>query len=325
MRAVLCRGWGDPSVLAIEEIEGEALGAGQVRVAVRAAGINFADNLMVAGGYQFKPPFPFSPGFEASGVVTEVCEGARDLTVGDRVMIALPNGGFAEEVVAPATSVFRLPEGMDFSSAAAFPVAYGTVSLALVHRALLRGGQTLLVHGAAGNVGRAAVEAGKHLGATVLATVGSTRSLEIARGRGADHVIRYDQEDVRDMVLELTDGEGAHVILDPVGGDLFDASLRCVAWEGTMLVIGFAAGRIPQAPAWRLLLKSCAVIGVDWGGYLRREPETVRSATEEALRWYAEGALDPTPSHAFPLEEAARALDAQAAGELPGKAILTTG
>ena len=325
MRAVLCRGWGEPSVLAVEEIEGEALGVGQVRISVRAAGINFADNLMVAGGYQFKPPFPFSPGFEASGVVTEVDGGVRDPAVGDGVMVALPHGGFAEEVVAPETSVLRLPEGMDFSSAAAFPVAYGTVHLALVHRARLQPGQTLLVHGAGGNVGRAAVEVGKHLGATVVATVGSTRSLEIARGHGADHVVRYDGEDVRDRVLELTGGEGAHVVFDPVGGDLFDASLRCVAWEGTMLVIGFAAGRIPQAPAWRLLLKSCAVIGVDWGGYLRREPETVRSATEEALRWYAEGALDPTPSHAFPLEEAARALDAQAARELPGKAVLTTG
>lgn len=323
LRAVLCRGWGDPPVLAVEEVEGKAPGMGEVRVSVRAAGINFADNLMVAGRYQFKPPFPFSPGFEASGVVAEVGEGVRGLTAGDRVMVALPHGGFAEEIVAPATSVFELPEGMDFHAAAAFPVAYGTVHLALVHRARLQRGQTLLVHGAGGNVGRAAVEVGKHLGATVLATTGSAPSLEVARGRGADHLIRYDREDVRDRVLELTDGDGADVVFDPVGGNLFDTSLRCVAWEGTILVIGFAAGRIPEAPAWRLLLKSCAVIGVDWGGYLRREPETVRSATQDALRWYAEGALDPTPAHAFRLEETAKALEAQAARELRGKAVLT--
>ena len=322
MRAVLCREWGDPSSLTVEEVEGKAPAAGEVRVSVRAAGINFADNLMVAGRYQFKPPFPFSPGFEASGVVAEVGEGVRGLTSGDRVMVALGHGGFAEEVVAPAANVVMLPEGMDFRSAAAFPVAYGTVHLALTHRARLQRGQVLLVHGAGGNVGRAAVEVGKHLGATVLATTGSDRGLEVARGRGADHLIRYDREDVRDRVLEITDGEGANVVFDPVGGGVFDASLRCVAWEGTVLVIGFAAGRIPEAPAWRLLLKSCAVIGVDWGGYLRREPETVRTATQEALRWYTEGALDPTPSNTFPLEEAAKALEAQAARGLRGKAVL---
>ncbi len=325
VRAMLCREWGGPSVLVAEEVTETSPGPGEVRVSVRAAGVNFADNLMVAGRYQFKPPFPFSPGFEASGVVAEVGEGVRGLATGDGVMVALPHGGYTEEVVAPATSVFALPEGMDFSSAAAFPVAYGTVHLALVHRARLQRGQTLLVHGAGGNVGRAAVEVGKHLGATVLATTGSDRSLEAARARGADHPIRYDREDVRDRVMEITGGEGADVVLDPVGGDLFDASLRCVAWEGKVLIIGFAAGRIPEAPAWRLLLKSSDVIGVDWGGYLRREPETVRSATEEALRWYAEGALDPTVAHAFPLEEAARVLEAQAARELRGKAVLTTG
>ncbi|WP_166397889.1 zinc-binding dehydrogenase [Rubrobacter marinus] len=163
-------------------------------------------------------------------MVAGIGEGVRDVTVGDGVMVALPHGGFAEEVVAPATSVFRLPEGMDFRTAAAFPVAYGTVHLALVHRARLRRGQVLLMHGAGGNVGRAAVEVGKYLGATVLATSGSERGLEAARERGADGLIRYDREDVRDRVLEITDGGGADVVLDPVGGDLFDASLRCVAW-----------------------------------------------------------------------------------------------
>jgi NADPH2:quinone reductase len=325
VKAVLCKGWGEPSDLAVEEAEAPSPGAGAVRVSVRAAGVNFADNLMVAGKYQFKPPFPFSPGFEASGIVAEVGLGVRDFKPGDRVMAALPHGGFAEEVVCPAMNAVSIPDGMDFPSAAAFPVAYGTVHLALIHRAHLKEGQTLLVHGAAGNVGRAAVEVGKILGATVIATGGSPESLRAALRRGADHLVHYGEEDIRDSVLEITEGRGADVVFDPVGGDVFDASLRCVAWKGKILVIGFASGRIPDAPAWRILIRNCAVVGTDWGGYVRREPETVRAATAEALRWYEEGALDPRPSHEFPLEEAADILEAQAAREIVGKAVLTVG
>ena len=323
MKAVLCKGWGDPSTLVFEEVESPSLVAGEVRISVRAAGVNFADNLMIAGQYQFKPAFPFSPGFEVSGVVARVGEEVSDLEPGDRVMAALPHGGYAEEVVASATNVLPIPDGMDFPAAAAFPVAYGTAHLALVHRAGLGAGDVLLVHGAAGSVGRAAVEIGKRLGATVIATAGGEEHLELATEHGADHSIDYRREDIRDRVLEITDGEGADVVFDPVGGDAFDASLRCVAWEGVILVIGFASGRIPEAPAWRVLLRNCAVVGTDWGGYLRRDPTTVRASIAEALRWYEEGALGPRPSHTFPLERAADALEGQAARSVTGKVVLT--
>jgi NADPH:quinone reductase len=325
MRAMLCKDWGDLSTLVFEEVESPSPAAGEVRVAVRAAGVNFADNLMISGEYQFKPPFPFSPGFEVSGVVSEVGEGVDGLEPGDRVMAVLGHGGYAEEVVAPATNVLPIPEGMDFSVAAAFPLAYGTAHLALTRRARLGAGEVLLVHGGAGNVGRAAIEIGKRLGATVIATAGGPEHSEIAAAHGADHTIDYEQEDIRDRVEAFTDDRGADVIFDPVGGDAFDASLRCVAWEGTILVIGFASGRIPEAPAWRVLLRNCAVTGMDWGGYLRRDPETVRASTAEALQWYEEGVLDPRPSNTFPLEKAADALEAQTTRRSTGKVILTTG
>jgi NADPH2:quinone reductase len=325
MKAMLCKEWGEPHTLTLEEVGTPSPAAGEVRLAVRAAGVNFADNLMIAGRYQFKPPFPFSPGFEVSGVIEELGEDAGELEPGDRVMAALPHGGYAEEVVTPAANIVPIPNGMDFCSAAAFPVAYGTSHLALTHRVILQTGDVLLVHGAAGNVGRAAVEIGKRLGATVIATGGGPESLKVAAERGADHAIDYGREDIRDRVLEITGGRGADVVFDPVGGGAFDASLRCVAWEGTILVIGFASGRVPEAPAWRILIRNCSVVGLDWGGYLRREPQTVGASIAEALRWYVEGAIDPRPFHRFPLEHAAEALEAQAARQITGKVVLTTG
>ncbi len=255
----------------------------------------------------------------------EVGEGAEDLRPGDRVMTTLGHGGYAEEVVVAAARVVPVPEGMDFPSTAAFPVAYGSAHLALTHRVRLGEGEVLLVHGASGNVGRAAVEIGKRLGAAVIATGGSPESLRVAAERGADHMLDYAWEDVRDRVLEITTDRGADVVFDPVGGDAFDASLRCVVWEGMVFVVGFASRWVPEAPAWCVLLKNCAVAGVDWGGYLRREPEKVRASIAEAY-WYGEGALRPEPSRAFPLERAAEAL-ARGAGrarEISGKTVLVT-
>jgi NADPH2:quinone reductase len=273
MKAVLCKEWGDASTLAIEESEPRAPSASEVRITVCASGMNFADTLMIAGEYQFRPSFPFSPGFEVAGVIAEVGEDVEDLQTGDRVIAVLPYGGYAQEVTAPATHVvLPISEGMDFATAAAFPLAYGTAYLALVHRAHLKAGDVLVVHGGAGNVGRAAIEVGKHLNATVIATGGSEESLRVASEYGADHTIDYEQEDLRDRVEELTEGKGADVIFDPVGGDAFDASIRCVGWEGTILVIGFASGRVPETSAVRILLRNCAVVGTDWGGYLRRDP-----------------------------------------------------
>ena len=324
MKAVLCKEWGAPSTLTVEEVEITSPASGKVRITVHAAGVNFADNLMVAGHYQFKPEFPFSPGFEVSGVVAEIGEGVDDLQPGDRVMAALPHGGYAEEVVVAAENVLPIPDSMDFAAAAAFPVAYGTAHLALTHRAPLGAGDVLLVHGAAGNVGRAALAIGKRLGATVITTGGSAKSLRVATEHGAEHTIDYNQEVVRDRVQEITGGGGADVIFDPVGGDAFDASLRCVAWEGVIIVIGFASGRIPEAPAWRVLLRNCAVVGLDWGGYLRREPATVRTSTAEVLQWLGQGAFDSKPSSTFPLEWAADILDRYSARRITGKIVLTT-
>jgi NADPH2:quinone reductase len=324
MRAMLCTEWGDPSILAFEEVEPSSLSVGEVRVAVRASGVNFADVLMIAGEYQFKPPFPFSPGFEVSGVVLDMGEDVDGLEPGDRVMAALPHSGYAEEVVVPAANLLPIPDGMNFSTAA-FPVAYGTAHLALTYRTHLETGEVLLVHGAAGNVGHVAIELGKCLGATVIAMGGGPESLQVATERGADHRIDYNQEDVRDRVMEITNDRGADVIFDPVGGDAFDASLRCVAWEGTILVIGFASGRIPEAPAWRVLLRNCAVVGLDWGGYLRCEPVMVQTSMAEALRWYEEGALDPSSSHTYPLERAADPPEAQTTRRITGKVVLTSG
>lgn len=227
---MLCRGWGDPSTLAVEEVEQPVPHAGEVRVSVRAAGVNFADALMVAGRYQFKPPFPCSPGFEVSDVVAEAGAGATDFEVGDRVMAALPHGGYAEEITVPAANVVPMPEGMDFPTAAAFPVAYGTTHLALTHRARLGRGDVLLVHGAAGNVGRAAVEIGKKLGAAVIATGGGPESLAVATVRGADHTIDYVREDVRERVLEVTAGRGTDLILDPSAATR--STRPCAAWRG---------------------------------------------------------------------------------------------
>jgi NADPH2:quinone reductase len=324
MKAVLCKEWGDPSTLVFEEVGSPSPAAQEVRVEVRAVGVNFADNLMIAGQYQFKPSFPFSPGFEVSGVVAEIGEGVDDLEPDDRVVSVLQHGGYAEEVVVPAMNVLPIPDGMNFPTAAAFPVAYGTAHLALTQRVRLEADEVLLVHGGAGNVGRAAIEIGKRLGATVIATAGGQEHSEIAAEYGADYTIDYEREDIRDRVEELTDGSGADVVFDPVGGDAFDASLRCVAWEGTILVIGFASGRIPEAPAWRVLLRNCAVVGTDWGGYLRRDPATVRASTAEALRWYREGALNPQPSHTFPFERAADAMEAQTMRRIAGKVVLVT-
>lgn len=324
MRAVLCKRWGDPAVLSLERVEPTALATGDIRISVHAAGVNFADRLMVAGRYQLKPPFPFSPGFEVSGTVIETGEGVHELKPGDRVLAALLYGGYAEEVVVPATHVLPIPKEMDFPTAAALPAAYGTAQLALAHRAHLRSGDILLVYGAAGNVGKAAIEIGKRMGATVIAGAGSREHLEMAVEHGADCLIDYAQDNIRNRVLEITDGRGADVVFDPVGGDAFDAALRCVAWEGTILTIGFASGRVPKAPAWRILVRNCAVVGIDWSGYLKREPETLRTYIAEVIGGHAKGAINPQPLRLFPLARVTDALRAQAARQTTGKVVLTT-
>ncbi|MYG53793.1 MAG: NADPH:quinone oxidoreductase family protein [Rhodospirillaceae bacterium] len=325
MRAVVVREWTEPKDLAVGSLPVRDPEAGEVRIAVHAAGLNFADTLIVAGKYQEKPPFPFSPGMEAAGEIEAVGAGVSGLREGDRVMALPGHGGFAERCVTQAERVLRIPDSMSFAHAAAFPVAYGTSHLALRHRGALQPGETLLVHGAAGGVGLTAVQIGKVLGARVIGTARGAEKRAIAEANGADATIDYSEEDIRSRVLELTGGKGADVIYDPVGGDVFDASLRCIAWEGRLLVIGFAAGRIPQAPANYLLLKNAAAVGVFWVAYMKNDPPVGQRGFEELLGWYADGLLVPHISATFGLEEIRDAMAMLLARKSTGKIVITTG
>lgn len=320
MKAMLCNALGAADKLSLEERESPAVKANHVKIAVYACGVNFADTLIIQGKYQTRPPLPFSPGMEISGEVLECGEGVTGFTAGDRVMAVLSYGGYAQEVVAPADAIVALPANIDFVTAAGFPVTYGTSHLALTQRASLKPGETLLVHGAGGGVGLTAVEIGKQLGATVIATAGSQAKLQQAAKHGADYLIDYSQEDIKEKVRALG---GADVVYDPVGGDAFDASLRCINWEGRILAIGFASGRIPQVPANILLVKNCAVIGLHWGAYLQHNPELMRQSLEQLLDWCRVGKLKPFVSQTFSLAQAGEALTALLKRRTTGKLVIT--
>jgi len=323
MKALLCKEFGDPDILVMEEIEEPKVAAGTVKIQVHSVGLNFPDTLMIAGKYQFKPAFPFAPGMESAGIITEVGEGVTDIKVGDRVMSNHGVGGFAEYVVAPAEATYVIPDNMPFDQAAGFPVTYGTTYHALVDRAQIKEGEVLLVHGAAGGVGLNAVELGKVLGATVIGTVGSDEKMDIVRQYGADHVINYSTESIKDRVKELTGGKGADVIYDPVGGDAFDQSMRCINWEGRLLVIGFASGRIAELKTNLALLKGCSVMGVFWGDFARRTPERNRANFAAMLKMVEEGKINPHVSTHFPLEQGADAMKALLSRKTTGKVIIT--
>ena len=320
MKAIVCKNWGTPEGLSLETLESPRPGPGQVSIAIHACGVNFADTLLIQGQYQVKPEPPFSPGMEASGEVLECGMGVTGLQSGDRVMVVLSYGGYAEAVVAPAVAVIPLPLTMDFVTAAGFPVAYGTSHLALTHRAHLQAGENLLVHGVGGGVGLTAVEIGKVLGATVIATASNPEKLKIAAEHGADYLIDSSREDIRERVKALG---GADVVYDPVGGDAFEASLRCINWEGRILAIGFASGKVPHPPANHLLVKNCSVIGLYWGAYLQRNPELMHQSLSELLDWYVQGKLKPHVSQTFPLERAKEALVALLARRTTGKVVIT--
>lgn len=325
MKAVLCRAFGAPEALTYEDVPVAALGPGQVRIRIRACGLNFADTLMVAGQYQVKPPFPFTPGIEIAGEVTEIGEGVATLVPGTRVVSYLRGaGGFADEIVLGDELVVPIPDGMDFVTAAAFPVAYGTSHFALTHRGDLKPGETLLVLGAAGGVGLTAVEIGKHLGARVLAAAGGAAKCGIARDYGADETIDYTSESVRDRVRALTGGAGADVVYDPVGGDAFDQALRAVNWEARMLVVGFASGRVPSIPANLVLVKNVSVIGVVWGAQSERDPALIAGKLRELLRWWEAGKLRPRVATTFPLADIVPAMRALLSRQHAGKIVLTT-
>ncbi len=324
MRAILCKEWGGPEKLVLEEVPAPPLREGAVRIGVRAAGLNFMDTLLIAGQYQVKPPLPFTPGAEVAGVITEVGSGVNGFKAGDRVMAMTDNGGYAEEVVAGASRVFPIPDKMDFIAAAGFPITYGTSHVALDYRAHLKAGEWLLVLGAAGGVGVTAVEIGKAMGAKVIAAASGPEKLAVAQQHGADHLIDYSREDIRERVKAITGGRGADVIYDPVGGDTFDASLRCVAWEGRVIIIGFASGRIPQIPANIALVKNIDIIGFFWGSYQAHKPEVPRESFKQLFRLFEEGKLKPHVSESLDLKEAARALELLKQRKATGKVVLTT-
>jgi NADPH:quinone reductase len=326
MKAVLCKAYGPPESLVFEEAPSPPLARGGVRIGVHACGVNFPDVLIIKGEYQFKPPFPFSPGAEVSGVVLEVGSDVKNIAVGDRVIGMTGWNGFSEEVVVDAAKCLKMPAKMDFATGAALPMTYGTSYHALVQRGRLKPGETLLVHGATGGVGTAAVEIGKLLGAKVIATAGSDEKLQtLQKLYGVEHVINYrTNPNWRERVKELTGGNGADVIYDPVGGDVFEQSLRCINWDGRLLVVGFASGPIPSAKANLILLKGCAVVGVFWGAFSAREPAVNAANFEQLMSWYEQGSLKPAISHRFPLERAADALNAIVRREVVGKAVLLT-
>ena len=325
MRAVICHSWGQPGDLVVEDRESPSPGPSEVLIEVAAAGVNFADILMVAGKYQEKPAFPFSPGLEIAGRIAALGEGVVGFTLGQRVLALTGHGGFAEAAVAKATDTFVLPDGLDWVTAAGLAITYATAHGALVWRADLQADETLLVHGAAGGVGLAAVEVGKALGAQVIATAGGPEKLAVARRFGADETIDYRSEDIRQRVKDMTDGRGVDVVFDPVGGSVFDASLRCVAWGARLIVIGFAGGEVPKIPANILLVKNIAAIGFYWGSYRRHAPEMVKEQFAELFAWCEAGKITPHVSHRLDLAEAAEALTLLSDRRSTGKVVLTTG
>src|SRR5437868_275327 len=325
MKAVVCKQYGPPESLTFEELPSPTAAAGEVVVSVKAASVNFPDFLIIQNKYQFKPPLPFSPGSELAGVVKEVGAGVSGWHSGDRVIAFTTYGAFAEEVKTDASRLLRLPEGMDFVTGAAFLLTYGTSDHALRDRAALQSGETLLVLGAAGGVGLAAIEIGKALGARVIACASSDDKLAVCRGHGADAAINYASEDLRERVKALTEGRGVDVIYDAVGGPYTEPAFRSLAWRGRLLVVGFAAGEIPKLPLNLALLKGASVVGIFWGDFVRREPREFAASVQQLGRWYAEGRLRPHVSQTLPLERAAEAIKLLASRQAKGKIVLTVG
>lgn len=322
MKAVLCKSFGPPENLTLEEVPDPQPAKGQVLIDVWSAGLNFPDTLQIAGKYQFLPPFPFTPGAEVAGVVAEVGAGVTHVRPGDRVMALTGIGGMAERATADATAVGRIPDSMDFDVAAGFGLVYGTSYHALKQRAQLQPGETLLVLGAAGGVGLAAVEIGKAFGARVIAAAGTDEKLAVAQRHGADPLINYSRDSLKDKLKELTGGKGADVIFDPVGGELFDQCTRSVNWNGRILVVGFASGVIPKYPTNLALLKGCQLVGVFWGEFVKREPQTCLANCAALFELYAQRQLKPLVGQAFPLDQYAAALNQFIHRQAVGKIVL---
>ena len=325
MKAVLCKAYGPPESLVFEDVPSPAPRPGEAVVSVKAASVNFPDVLIIENKYQVKPPLPFSPGSELAGIVKGVGDGVTSVAPGDRVLAITGYGAFAEEVAVDVRRLLPMPAGMDFPTAAAFGLAYATSEHALSDRGALKAGETLLVLGAAGGVGIAAIEIGKALGARVIACASTDDKLAVCRAHGADETINYATEDLRERIRALTGGNGPDVVYDPVGGAYTELALRSIAWRGRLLVVGFAAGEIPKIPLNLALLKGCSIVGIFWGDFARREPQKFADAMARLGRWYADGSLKPHISATFPLDRAADALILMASRKVTGKIVLTAG
>jgi NADPH2:quinone reductase len=325
VKAVLCKAYGPPESLVVEELASPVAGPGEVVLSMKAASVNFPDVLIIQNKYQVKPPLPFSPGSELAGIVKSVGDGVTAFKPGDAVMAITGYGAFAEEVKADAARLLPIPAGMDFASAAAFGLTYATSEHALCDRGALKAGETLLVLGAAGGVGIAAIEIGKVLGARVIACASTDEKLAVCREHGADETLNYATEDLRERLKSLTGGKGPDVVYDPVGGAYTELALRSIAWRGRLLVVGFAAGEIPKIPLNLTLLKGCSIVGIYWGEFTRREPQRFLEAMEKLGRWFADGKLKPHISQTFPLERAAEALTMMAERKVKGKVVVTVG
>ncbi|HNR22349.1 MAG TPA: NADPH:quinone oxidoreductase family protein [Steroidobacteraceae bacterium] len=325
MKALLCRQFGPPETLVVEELPDLVPGDGQVVIDVHAAGVNFPDSLIIEGKYQFKPPPPFSPGAECAGVVRAAGAGVKNTRVGDRVIAFTIYGAFASQVAADAARLVPMPPGLDFPTGAAFVMTYATSYHGLVDRGALQAGETLLVLGASGGVGLAAVEIGKALGARVIAAASSAAKLAICREHGADELIDYSNENLRERLKALTGGRGVDVVYDPVGGIYTEPALRSCAWRGRHLIVGFTNGEIPRIPANLALLKGCAIVGVFLGDYLHREPARAAADLRTLFEWLGAGKLRPHIAGTYPLARGGEAIRALVERRVSGKLVILPG
>ncbi len=324
MKAVLCKSHGMPDTLVVEDVPSPDLSEGQVLISVKACGVNFPDTLIIQGKYQFKPDLPFSPGGEVSGVIKAVGDGVTNVSVGDRVIAFSTWGGFAEELAVDANRLIKMSDKMEFEKASAFILTYGTSYHALKDRANIQPGETLLVLGASGGVGLAAIQLGKAMGARVIAAASTKEKLDVCAANGADELINYSSEDLRARVKEITQGAGVDVIYDPVGGPLSEKALRDMSWGGRFLVVGFAVGEIPKVPLNLALLKGCSIVGVFWGDFTRREPALNEANNQELMRLFEAGKISPHIHKVYPLTQASEALNELLDKKVSGKVVLST-
>jgi NADPH2:quinone reductase len=322
VKAVVCKEWGLPELLVIKDIPSRDPGPGEVKIRVKAAGVNFPDVLIIQKKYQLQPTLPFTPGTEIAGEVISVGEGVSHLKPGDRVISFCGIGGYAEEVVAPAKVTSPMPAGISFEIAAGLSLAYGTSWHAVRDRGALQAGETMLVLGAAGGVGLAAIEIGKAIGARVIAAASTDEKLAVCKAHGADEVINYEKEDLREAIKRVNDGKPVNVIYDAVGGKFAEPAIRSLAWRGRYLVVGFASGEIPSIPLNLILLKGSSLVGVFWGEWVQREPGNYLAATKELLAWLKDGKINPLVSRAYSLEEAPKALRDMIERKVTGKVVI---